>query len=255
MRKYVPVFAALWLSSVFMGCTVVTKKYYVKNEERLAAVDKKMKEHDQAIADLTSSQQNIGRNIEDGSRKSADMAANYSKLQASLFDLDSKLETRNTLLDKKIAETRKAIDALEVRMTKKEFEEKSDEIEKAKIDLQNQLIQLLYQKASSDQHSETTQGRINPQIGQKREMPEDEFEAGMSSSSLEHEDDEDFDYKGDKNSLQKLLDEALTLYRDEKYKAAIKKWEEVLRIDPENLEAQFIIEIATEKMNAQEKRK
>ena len=40
MRKYVLVFAALWLSSVFMGCTVVTKKYYVKNEERFAAVDK-----------------------------------------------------------------------------------------------------------------------------------------------------------------------------------------------------------------------
>lgn len=253
MRKYVAVLAALWLSSVFMGCTVVTKKYYVKNEERLAAVDKKMKDHDQAIANLISSQQSLSRNIEDGSIKSADIAANYSKLQASLFDLDSKSETRNNALEKKIAETKKAIDALEVRMTKKEFEQKSDEIEKAKIDLQNQLIQLLYQKAGGDQHSETTQGRINPQIGQQREMPEDVLADETSSGTLEQEDDEDFDYKGDKDSLQKLLDEALLLYRDEKYKAAIEKWKEALLIDPENLEAQFIIEIATEKMNAQKK--
>ena len=253
MKKYVPFLAALWLSSVFMGCTVVTKKYYVKNEERLASVDRKMKEHDQAIANLTSSQQNIWRSIEDGSRKSAEMDANYTKVQASLFYLDYKVETRNNVLDKKIAETRKALDALEVRMSKKEFEEKSDDIEKAKIDLQNQLIQLLYQKASDESHSETTQGQADPKIGRKREMPDDEFEGGGYSSPLEHEDDEDFDYKGDKDSLQKLLDEALTLYRDEKYKAAIKKWEEVLRIDPENLEAQFIIEIATEKMNAQKK--
>ncbi|MBI5308161.1 MAG: hypothetical protein HZB37_07515, partial [Planctomycetes bacterium] len=144
MKKYVPFLAALWLSSVFMGCTVVTKKYYVKNEERLASVDRKMKEHDQAIANLTSSQQNIWRSIEDGSRKSAEMDANYTKVQASLFDLDSKVETRNNVLDKKIAETKKALDALEVRMSKKEVEEKSDDIEKAKIDLQNQLIQLLY---------------------------------------------------------------------------------------------------------------
>ncbi|MEK7699399.1 MAG: hypothetical protein AAB332_03260 [Planctomycetota bacterium] len=251
MRKYVLVFAALWLSSVFMGCTVVTKKYYVKNEERFAAVDKKMKEHDQAIANLTSSHQNICKSIEDDSRKSANMDANYSKLQASVFNLDSKVETRNNLLDKKIAETKKAIDALEVRMTKKEFEETSKEIERAKIDLQNQLLQLLSQKAGSEQHSETTQGRVNPMIGQKREMPDDELEKEIPSSSLGSDEDDDFYVKRDKNSLQKLLDDALTLYRDEKYKAAIQKWEEVMRIDPENLEAQFIIEIAKEKMKSQ----
>ncbi len=255
MKKYVPFLAVLWLSSVFMGCTVVNKKYYVKNEERMASVDKKMKEHDQAIANLTASHQNMWRSMEDGSRKSAEIDANYTKVQASLFDLDSKIEASNNVLDKKIAETRKALDVLEVRMTKKEFTEKSEEIEKAKIDLQNQLIQLLYQKASDESHSETTQSLVDQKIGRKGEMPDDEFEGRGYSSPLQGEDEEDFDYKGDKDSLQKLLDEALTLYRDEKYKPAIKKWQEVLQIDPENLEAKFIIEIATEKMNAHKKGK
>ena len=51
-----------------------------------------------------------------------------------------------------------------------------------------------------------------------------------------------------KEALQKLLDEAVTLYRDGNYKEAIGKWEAVLVIDPANLEAKFNIEIAKEKM-------
>ena len=50
-----------------------------------------------------------------------------------------------------------------------------------------------------------------------------------------------------KEALQKLLDEALSLYRDGNYKEAIGKWEQVLVIDPQNLEAKFNIEIAKEK--------
>jgi len=246
MRKFVAIFAVIWLSSVFMGCTITTRKYYVKNEERFASIEKKMREHDQAIANLTSSHQNIRKSMEDGSQKSADMDVNYTKLQASIVDLDSKVDARNNVLDKKIAETKKAIDALEVRMSKKEFNEKLNEIEKAKIDLQNQLIQLLYQKATNERHGETTQVSPNPQIGKRMEMPEDDLEKRQRESA----DEDDFEYKQDANTLQNLLDEALTLYRDEKYKAAIKKWEEVLRIDPENIEAQFVIEIAKEKMKS-----
>ena len=51
-----------------------------------------------------------------------------------------------------------------------------------------------------------------------------------------------------KEALQKLLDEALTLYKDGNYKDAIGKWEAVLVIDPANLEAKFNIEIAKEKI-------
>lgn len=40
------------------------------------------------------------------------------------------------------------------------------------------------------------------------------------------------------------------LYREGNYKGAIGKWEEVLIIDPENLEAKFNIEIANEKIKS-----
>ena len=51
-----------------------------------------------------------------------------------------------------------------------------------------------------------------------------------------------------KEAVQRLLDEALSLYRDENYKDAIGTWEAVLVIDPANLEAKFNIEIAKEKI-------
>lgn len=54
----------------------------------------------------------------------------------------------------------------------------------------------------------------------------------------------------EKEATQKLLDDALTLYREGNYKEAIDKWEKVLVIDPENLEAKFNIEIAKEKIKS-----
>ena len=54
----------------------------------------------------------------------------------------------------------------------------------------------------------------------------------------------------EKEALQKLLDEALILYREGSYEDAIGKWEEVLVIDPGNLEAKFNIEIAREKIKS-----
>jgi tetratricopeptide (TPR) repeat protein len=54
----------------------------------------------------------------------------------------------------------------------------------------------------------------------------------------------------EKEVLQKLLDEALVFYRDGKYQEAIAKWEEVLVMYPDNLEAKFNIEIAKEKVKS-----
>jgi hypothetical protein len=52
-----------------------------------------------------------------------------------------------------------------------------------------------------------------------------------------------------KSSLvEKLLDEAIRLYREERFEDAIAKWEEVLVLDPGKLEAKFNIEIAQDRI-------
>ncbi len=50
------------------------------------------------------------------------------------------------------------------------------------------------------------------------------------------------------NLTEELLDNAIKLYRQQKFEEAISKWEEVLAHDPGKLEAKFYIEIAKDRI-------
>jgi tetratricopeptide (TPR) repeat protein len=52
--------------------------------------------------------------------------------------------------------------------------------------------------------------------------------------------------------IKGLLDEAIKLYRQGKFKEAISKWEEALARDPGKLEAKFNIEIAKDRIKEKE---
>ena len=52
--------------------------------------------------------------------------------------------------------------------------------------------------------------------------------------------------------IKDLLDEAINLYRQEKFEEAILKWEEVPAHDPSKLEAKFNIEIAKDRVRERE---
>ena len=48
--------------------------------------------------------------------------------------------------------------------------------------------------------------------------------------------------------VEDLLDNAIQLYRQEKFEEAITKWEKALALDPSKLEAKFNIEIAQDRI-------
>ncbi len=50
------------------------------------------------------------------------------------------------------------------------------------------------------------------------------------------------------NLTEELLDDAIKLYRQQKFEEAISKWEEVLARNPGKLEAKFYIEIANDRI-------
>ncbi|MBI2557374.1 MAG: hypothetical protein HYW13_08225, partial [Planctomycetes bacterium] len=121
--------------------------------------------------------------------------------------------------------------------------QKLREIEQAKTELQNQIIALQTQRSritdsEIGQHSEAMKEEAREMIKETK---------GEKNSEEEKKEEETATEQG-KEALQKLLDEALSLYRDGNYKDAIGKWEEALVIDPANLEAKFNIEIAKEKI-------
>lgn len=247
------IFIVLGLFPSFVGCAGFTKKFSKTNEEHLASIDKKIQEHEQAISNLNSSAQNLEKYIEELSQKTADMNANYSKLYATVNTLNSKVETKDSSLESMLSDAQKNIGDLGRKLSEVELNKKLGEIERAKIDLQNQIIFLLSQRShlrspKIKQPSEVTKEEVDEIIVPGREIAKNETQGKKSEEDKKVE---ELASNQKKEALQRLLDEALALYRDENYKEAIKKWEEVLAVDPENMEAKFTIEITKEKIKSQ----
>lgn len=127
------------------------------------------------------------------------------------------------------------------------------EIAKAKADLQSRVSAFQSQKPRS------TDGDIKElgQVAVKEEVrvtieKGHEIAAELKTAEKPEGDKNVGDAVADqgRGTVKKLLEEAVTLYRDEKYHEAISNWEMVLKIDPENLEAKYNIEIVTEKVKS-----
>ncbi len=222
------------------GCAEFSKSFKAQ-EQHLASVDQKITELEQSLANMDTSTQNYGKRIEELSQKAADTDTNYLKLQNAFDGFSSKEALRDNSLETVLAETQKSI---------KDIEKKIAEIEKSKADLQNQLLNLQTQKSRItgsriEQHSEAMKEDAKEMFDEGRQMIK---EATAEKKSEEDKKAEATVANNEKETLQKLLDDALTLYREGDYKGAIGKWDEVLIIDPGNLEAKFNIEIAKEKI-------
>ncbi len=244
MKKNIPfLFIILGISSLTVGCTGLSTKTSKVHEERLSSIDQRMQEFEEGISELDTVAQNLGKRVEELSQRAADTDTSYSKLQGYLDSLNSRVELKDSSFEAILTETQKSITDIEKRL---------GEIEKAKIDLQNQLISLQTQRSrligsKIDQQADAMKEEAKEMVEQGREMIK---QATSERKSEEDKKIESIVASQEKEALQKLLDDALTLYRDGNYKEAIAKWEEVLVIDTENLEAKFNIEIAKEKMKS-----
>lgn len=235
------IFTAFCMFFLSGGCAGFWKKSLKIQEEHLALLDQKIQELEKVLSSLNSSSENLGKRVEELSQKTADMDTNYSKLYSHLDELSSNLEVKDNAFETILSESQRNIDNLEKKLS---------EIEKAKTDLQNQ-IKVLQEKRSGarDSNIEQPNSALKEKAGEttEQEMITDAphgsgLEGGKKIEGLAT-------IQG-KEALQKLLDEALAFYRNENYREAISKWQEVLAIDPENLEAKFNIEIATKKLKS-----
>ncbi len=236
-------FIALGLSVFFVGCVELSKKSSNAQEEHVASIDQKVHALEKGLSDLSASGQDLRKRVEEFSLKAVDADTNCSKLRNDLDGLSSRVELKDSSFETILTETQKNIHDLEKKIA---------EIEKAKTDLQNQLLGLQTQRSRLtgsriDQHTEEMKEESKKMIDQGHEMIK---ETTGGKKSGEDKKIEEIAASQEKEVLQKLLDQALVCYRDGHYNEAIGKWEEVLVIDPENLEAKFNIEISKEKIKS-----
>lgn len=243
MKQYaITILIALGLTTIFSGCATTYEKLPDTHPEYLGDLDKKIRALERGLSDLNNSAQDLGKRVDVLSQKTKEADSHYLNLLNSLNGLSFNVEHKNSSFENTLAETQKTV---------KDLEKKMDEIEKTKIDLQNQLITLQSQKprltGTKIEQPPELKKEAKEMIEQGREMLK---EANAEKKAAEDQKIKAIATGHEKEALQKLLDEALMLYREGNYKGAIGKWEEVLIIDPENLEAKFNIEIANEKIKS-----
>lgn len=236
-------FIAFGLSLFCVGCVELSKKSPNAQEEHAVFIDQKVQALEKGLSDLSASAHDLRKRVEELSQKIVDADTNYSKTQNALDGLSSRVELKDSSFETILTETQKNISGLEKKIA---------EIEKSKTDLQNQLLGLQTQRSRFtgsriEQHTEAMKEEAKEMIEQGREMIK---EATGEKKSGEDKKIEAIAASQEKEVLQKLLDQALVCYRDGHYNEAIDKWEEVLVLDPENLEAKFNIEIAKEKIKS-----
>lgn len=233
---------ALGITVLFTGCSGAPKKSQQVQTDQGGVIDRKIQELERALSDVNSSARDLGKHVEKLMQKTSDTDTNYTNLLDSLNKLQSKFELKDASFETILAETQKEI---------KDLEKKIAEIDKSKTDLQSQLMTLQAQRSrlmgTKIEQPKESMKEAKQMMEQGREM--------MIDASSEIKPEEGQKIKAiaasqEKEALQKLLDEALMLYRDGNYKGAIRKWEEVLVLEPENLEAKFNIEIANEKIKS-----
>lgn len=249
MKYIFLIFMTLCLSSLCIGCAgfpKLFKKSSKAKEERFASIDQKIQELELRLLNLNAVDQNLAKAITELSQKTTMIDINYTKLYETVNDFDLKLERKERSTENSLTETQRNIDNLENKLNK------LNEIQKIKTDLQNQIIVLLAQKPNI---SNLEIGKVRESIEEKAEyLISQKTELAKKDSPEGEKPEEKQDKTLEKEKLQHMMDEALALYRDERYNESLRKWNEILAIDGGNLEAKFNIGIIEERMKSLSKK-
>lgn len=258
MAKFVTLFLAAMVFFTLTGCITVETKTSKDTEAQLSQIDQKVNTFEKQFKDLDYTTKNATTRIEMLTQKNMSMDAKYSNLYEMLTTIRTDLESKNNSMETTLSYLTNDIETIEKHL---------GEIEKANSELRNQIAILQNQRLISQK--EDTAVAKKTIIPQTKETPlasrelikeeEDEVEFPEYEEALEiqtdkkpfaREETKELSDVQKKERLQTLLDDALEQYREGNYQEAIARWEKVLELEPDNLEAKFNIEITKEKMKS-----
>ncbi|WP_169703799.1 hypothetical protein [Candidatus Kuenenia stuttgartiensis] len=258
MAKFVTLFLAPMVFSTLTGCITVETKTSKDTAAHLAQIDQKINTFEKQFKDLDYTTKNATTRIEMLTQKNMSMDAKYSNLSEMLTTIRTDLESKNNSMETTLSYLTNDIETIEKHL---------GEIEKANSELRNQIAILQNQRLISQKEDTTfAKKAIIPQTKEtplanrelikeeknEVEFPENEeaLEIQTDKKPFAREEMKELSDAQKKERLQTLLDDALEQYREGNYQEAIARWEKVLELEPDNLEAKFNIEITKEKMKS-----
>jgi len=186
--------------------------------------------------------------VESLSYNMGSLTTENSELKKSLVDL----ETVKNQLDKEYTQIVDKQNSLEAAQTSQSEARRrlADELAETK----NLLEKVKQQLTVVEQDKNSLREKLEKLEASHAEPAEAEAVAAKATADDEEKGNADENREGMTQEKQKtalvedLLDNAIQLYRQEKFEEAIAKWEKALALDPSKLEAKFNIEIAQDRI-------
>ena len=186
--------------------------------------------------------------VESLSYNMGSLTTENSELKKSLVDL----ETVKNQLDKEYTQIVDKQNSLEAAQTSQSEARRrlADELAETK----NLLEKVKQQLTVVEQDKNSLREKLEKLEASHAEPAEAEAVAAKATADDEEKGNADENREGMTQEKQKtalvedLLDNAIQLYRQEKFEEAITKWEKALALDPSKLEAKFNIEIAQDRI-------
>ncbi len=215
------------------GCTQLEKISFWKNNsksKRINILEEKVESLSYDMGSLTTENYELKKNLSELETIKNQLNEEYTQIKNIQIAIETAQASQNEArkhLEGELAETKVLLEKVKQQLTL---------VEKDKNSLKAKMEKL---EASREKTAETDEVASKATAAK-----EEKGNAGKSREGLIKETQE----KRKISLVEDLLDKAIKLYRQEKFKDAIAKWEEVLALDPSKLEAKFNIEIAQDRI-------
>lgn len=209
------------------GCLQLKKFSFGDKTKRINILEEKVESLSNNMGSLNTENYELKKNLSELETVRKQLNEEYTQIknkQIAIETAQSSQKDARSRLEGELAETRNLLENIKQQLAL---------VEKDKNNLKAKLEKLEISSVKTETAAvETT------------DTEEQKSDTGRSREGLIKETQE----KRKSSLVEDLLDKAIQLYRQEKFKEAIAKWEEVLALDPGKLEAKFNIEIAQDRI-------
>lgn len=227
--KYWHIFTTIIAAVVLLnsGCLQLKKFSFGDKTKRINILEEKVESLSNNMGSLNTENYELKKNLGELETVRKQLNEEYTQIknkQIAIETAQSSQKDARSRLEGELAETRNLLENIKQQLAL---------VEKDKNNLKAKLEKLEISSVKTETAAvETT------------DTEEQKSDTGRSREGLIKETQE----KRKSSLVEDLLDKAIQLYRQEKFKEAIAKWEEVLALDPGKLEAKFNIEIAQDRI-------
>ncbi len=231
------------------GCAQLEKFSFGNKTKRINILEEKVESLTNNMGSLTTENYELKKNLSELETIKNQLNEEYTQIKNIQTAIETAQASQNDArkhLEGELAETKVLLEKVKQQLTLVEKDKNNLKAKMEKLQASHEKTAETEAVASKATVTEEEKGNAGTEaVASKAKVTEEEKgNADKSREGMIKEIQE----KRKISLVEDLLDKAIQLYRQEKFKEAIAKWEEVLALEPSKLEAKFNIEIAQDRI-------